>query len=257
MYGVSPTFAGLRDEIESGGSERFSTIRPDGIRDLDGQVFQWVVLDAIGATGHATTAMQLDKTFRAIADQIDRACADGRLRCGPPHSGIAPAWEWGRLPGLLARTLTGLRKTIDLGAFTAQPPAGDGTASDRSLFSRMTNEPLAPGPNDFFTRQRVHLISALRWLYRLLTIVAMPVAAIRALGAARARRAPSWTMLAVVSVGLLLVVVRVMGLAYLDLTAFPAFAPTYVASAYAVAIVVAIAVVLGRRWEDGRVGQTA
>ena len=59
------------------------------------------------------------------------------------------------MPDLIARTVTGLRKTVDLSAFTALSPDGDGTAADRALFERMTNEPLAPGPNGFFTRQRV------------------------------------------------------------------------------------------------------
>ena len=86
----------------------------------------------------------------------------------------------------MSRTVTGLRQTIDLSAFTALSPDGDGTAADRAMFERMTNEPLAPGPNGFFTRQRVHLIGAIRWIYRLLAVVAIVVAAIRAyLGVAR------------------------------------------------------------------------
>jgi hypothetical protein len=254
IYGVSPTFAELREEIESGGGAKYSSIRPDGVRDLGGQVFQWVVLDAIGATGHATTATQLADTFHSIANEIDTACAGGQLRCGPPHSGIAPAWKWSRLPALTTRTLTGLRKTIELSAFTAQSPDGDGTAADRALFARMTNEPLAPGPNTFLTRQRVHLISAFRWLYRLLAIAAAVVAVMRAGAALRDRRRPSWPMLAVLSVGALLVVVRVVGLAYLDLTAFPAFAPTYLASAYAVCVVIAVTIGLGKH---PTIGQTA
>jgi hypothetical protein len=254
IYDVSPTFAGLRDEIESGGGVRYASIRSDGVRDLGGQVFQWVVLDAIGATGQATSAVQLADTFHAIATEIDTACAAERLRCGPPHSGIAPAWKWSRLPALTARTLTGLRKTIDLSAFTALSPDGDGTAADRALFARMTNEPLAPGPNTFFTRQRVHLISAVRWLYRLLAVAAIVVAVTRAWTAVRGRRMPSWTMSTVLSIGALMVLVRVVGLAYLDLTAFPAFAPTYLASAYAVVLVVSVAVCLGNR---PAIGQTA
>ena len=63
IYAVSPHFAELRDEIERGGGVRFATTRPDGVRDLGGQVFQWVVLDAIGATGHARTADELDATL--------------------------------------------------------------------------------------------------------------------------------------------------------------------------------------------------
>ncbi len=244
LYSVSPTFAALRGEIEAGGSDRFATKRPDGVRDLGGQVFQWVVLDAIGTTGGATTARDLDDTFRAIGREIDTACDDGRLECGPPHSGIAPAWQWSNLPGLMSRTLTGFRKTIDLSAFTALSPDGDGTTADRALFHRMTNEPLAPGPDTFFVRQRVHLIGAFRWLYRLLTVVAIGIAVFRAYAAVRDRRMPGWTMATLLSVGSLLVLVRVVGLAYLDLTAFPAFAPTYLASAYAVLLVLGVTIAL-------------
>ena len=214
-----------------------------------------------------TRGLQMSSTrrFHAIADEIDAACADGRLHCGAAHSGIAPAWKWSRVPALAARTVTGLRKTIDLSAFSALSPDGDGTASDRALFSRMTREPLAPGPNGFVTRQRVHLISAVRWLYRLLAIVAIAIAVVKARRALRNRRAPSWPTLAVVGVGLLVVLVRVVGLAYLDVTVFPAFSPTYLASAYAAALVVAVAVVLGRevsesddeRAEGGEMGQNS
>ena len=146
LYSVSPTFAALRGEIEAGGSDRFATQRPDGVRDLGGQVFQWVVLDAIGATGGAATARDLDDTFRSIGprDRHRRATTVGST-VDRPHSGIAPAWKWSNLPGLMSRTLTGFRKTIDLSAFTALSPDGDGTTADRALFYRMTNEPLAPG----------------------------------------------------------------------------------------------------------------
>ena len=254
MYAVSPTLASLRKEIEGGGATPFSSIRPDGVRDLGGQVFQWVVLDAIGTTGQASTATQLQDTFHAIADEINSACGDGRLRCGPAHSGIAPPWKWSRLPGLMARTLTGLRHTIDLDAFSALSPDGNGTTADRALFSRMTGESLAPGPNGFFTRQRVHMISAFRWLYRLLTVVAFAVVLIRVRRVVRDRLVPSAGMVTVVGVGLLLVIVRVVGLAYLDLTAFPAFAPSYLASAYAAALVVAVVVAVPR---GDDIGQTA
>jgi uncharacterized membrane protein HdeD (DUF308 family) len=92
----------------------------------------------------------------------------------------------------------------------------------------------------------VHLIGTARWLYRLLAVVAIFAAAVRATLALRNRRAPSWPMFITVTLGSLIVIARTAGLAYLDLTAFPAFAPTYLAAGYAAALVVAVAVVLGQ-----------
>ena len=109
-------------------------MRPDGVRDLGGQVFQWVVLDAIATTGGAATARDLDHTFRSIGAEIDEACDDGRLRCGP-RTRYRAAWESSNLSGLVSRTATGLRKTVDLGAFSALSPDGDGTAADPARFS--------------------------------------------------------------------------------------------------------------------------
>ena len=247
LYSASVTFAGLRSEIENGVGAPFSSIRPDGVGDLGGQVFQWVVLDAIESTGKDSSAAELDATFRSIAAELDEACSAGRLRCGAPHSGITPAWRWGRLPGLVGRSMTGLRRTVDLGAFSALSPAGDGTEADRQLFSRMTNEPLAPATQGFLDRQRVHLIGALRWLYRVLIVVAFGAGAGKAVSQWRVRRRPSLEVVTPAVVGGLVVAVRVVGLAYLDLTAFPAFSPTYLASAYAVVLVLGAGALFARR----------
>jgi hypothetical protein len=242
IYAVSPHFEELRTEIEAATAGRYSSIRPDGVRDLGGQVFQWVLLDAVGASGQATSGPELDATFRSIAVEIDTACSDGRLRCTAAHSGIAPAWRWNRLPALIGRSVTALRKTCDLGAFSALSPPGDGSAADRALFAGMTGESLAPTPSTFWTRQRVHLIGALRWLYRLLAVIMVGFAVARAAAAFRARRRPSWITVTVASVGLLVMAVRAIGLAYLDLTAFPAFSPSYLASGYAAGLAVGVTV---------------
>jgi hypothetical protein len=141
---------------------------------------------------------------------------------------------------------------FDLTCFSAVPPPGDGTAVDRALFARMTGESLAPGPNGFWDRQRVHLIAALRWLYRLLGVAMTGAVVLTARSAIRTRRAPSWTALALGTVGTLLVGVRAAGLAYLDLTAFPAFSPSYLASGYAAGLVVGVTVLFSVRGEpDG------
>jgi hypothetical protein len=250
LYANSSHLAELRRPIEAALGGRYASVRPDGVRDLGGQVFQWVLLDAVGSTGHASTAVDLDAMFRAIGAEINSACDDGRLSCSAPNSGIAPGWQWSRLPAVTARSVTALRKTFDLGAFSARSPDGDGTTADRVLFAKMTGEELAPAASGFLTRQRVHLIAALRWIYRLLTVAVVVVGMVRLVKTIRLRQAPPWVVATVGVVGLLLVGGRAIGLAYLDVTAFPAFSPSYLASGYAVGLVMCAVVVVGQRPVD-------
>jgi hypothetical protein len=247
LYATSSHFAELRGPIEAALGGRYASVRPDGVRDLGGQVFQWVLLDAVGSTGHATTAVELDATFRAIGAEINSACDHGRLRCGAPNTGIAPGWQWSRLPAVTARSVTALRKTFDLGAFSALSPEGDGTRADRALFAKMAGEELAPAARGFLTRQRVHLIAAVRWFYRLSIVAVLVVVIARSVKAIRGRNAPPWAAATVGVVGSLLVGVRAVGLAYLDVTAFPAFSPSYLASGYAAGLVMAAVALLGSR----------
>jgi hypothetical protein len=247
LYANSSHFAELRGPIEAAIGGRYASVRPDGVRDLGGQVFQWVLLDAVGSTGHASTAVELDATLRAVGAEINSACDDGELRCSGPNSGIAPGWQWSQLPAVTARSVTALRKTFDLGAFSALSPDGDGTTSERALFATMTDEELAPASSGFLTRQRVHLIAAIRWVYRLLIVAVVVVGIARLAKAIRRRRAPLWTAATTGVVGLLLVGVRAGGLAYLDVAAFPAFSPSYLASGYATGLVMAAVAILGQR----------
>jgi hypothetical protein len=243
IYPVSPTMAALQDEFENGIGQHFALPRRDGRLDVPGQAFMWAVLDSINAVGRAGSATELDATFHAIANEIDEACDDGRLRCSKPHHGIAPAWRWDRAVPLTGRTVTSLRRMFELTSFTAQPPPGNGTAQDRELFARMTHESLAPGPDTFFVRLRVTLIGGFRLLYRLLLAGALVLAIRRAITTgrtrSRSRPRPDWPLLSIVLIGAALVLFRAVGMAYLDLTTFPGFSPTYLAPGYAVGLLAA------------------
>ncbi len=246
LYDVSPRFAGLRDELESGVAQRFATTRPDGVDDLGAPVFQWVVLDAIHATDQAATASRLDAMLRSIGSEIDTACDADLLTCGAPHTGIGPAWEWDRTPALAKRFVYTAWRTALLSPYDARSPAGDATGADRELFGRITREPLATGDDGVLTRGRAALIDANRWVYRALTLVALGVAAWRVVMTVVTRRRPDETMVALVVLGSLIAGARLVGLAYLDLTTFPALSPAYLAPAHAVAAAVLVAIAVAR-----------
>jgi hypothetical protein len=244
MYTLSPSYAALRGEIETGGSHRFVTTRLDGVSDLSGAVYQWVVLDALHTDGLDTTATELDSSFRGIANELNAACDRAQVTCGGRQSGLAPAWQWDQLPVLTKRSIVGLWRTIDLHSFHSRSAKGNGTEADRELFTSMTSEPLAPAGNDGL---RSSIIDGLRWLYLLLTVLATTVVARRLVEHRRTRQWPSHAVVTTIPLGALLAGVRIVGLAYLDLTAFQAFSPSYLASAYAVLLAtVSVTALAGR-----------
>jgi hypothetical protein len=244
LYAASPHLASLRAEIEGGGAQRFVTARPDGVDDLSGAVFQWVLLDAIDATGQAPTATALDDTLRTIGREIDAACGDGRLRCGPRHVGIAPPFDWDRVPELAKRTVYAGWRTVIVAPFEASSPAGDATGNDRAAFERITNEPLATGDDGTLTQARTLVIEVIRWLYLAATAAAIAAAAARLVLVVRRRHRPHMLTVSTVALGGTLVVARLAGLGYLDLTAFPALSPSYLAPTHTVLAVVIVTFVL-------------
>jgi hypothetical protein len=86
-----------------------------------------------------------------------------------------------------------------------------------------------------------------RWVYLVLTPVAGTWCAWRLAVAARRRERPHRLVLATVAFGSVLALSRLAGLAYLDLTAFQALSPSYLAPAHTVAAAAAVALVLADR----------
>lgn len=206
MYTVSPSFAALRNDIEQGGSRRFATTRPDGVSDLAGSVYQWVVLDALHAAGLDTTATELDSAFRGIARELNAACERGQMPCGMRQNGLAPGWQWDQLPALTKRSVVGVWRTVDLHSFRSRSADGNGSEADRKLFTSMTGEPLAPGAD---SGPRSSIIDGLRWLYLLLSVLTIIVVARRLVELRRSRQWPARVLKAALMLGALLAAVRI------------------------------------------------
>jgi hypothetical protein len=89
-YRISPTFALLRPFLEQpdGVGWRSAACNQMNICDESGAWFPWDLRDAVQFAGLADNASQFEKTFRTIADDIQRACQSDLIRCG--SRGIAP-----------------------------------------------------------------------------------------------------------------------------------------------------------------------
>jgi hypothetical protein len=152
MYRVSPTFAELRPFLDGGigrdwaESSEALTRRPPKELQIGGGWMIWALRDSVAAAGHGQNAKRAQKFYRQMADEINRACDDGRLPAGPPRSGFLPPWREGQA-GELARTFLEFADfTVGFRSFSANALPSVGTAEDLEIFVRMTRERLSPGP---------------------------------------------------------------------------------------------------------------
>ena len=56
--------------------------------------FQWVFREAVAHAGHYTLASEASKYYKRLAEEINAACADGRLDCLPPRATLVPPFQW-------------------------------------------------------------------------------------------------------------------------------------------------------------------
>lgn len=152
IYRVSPAFAELRPFLDGGigrdwaESSEFLTHLPASEHQIGNGWMMWALRDSVAAAGHGQNAKRALKFYRQMADEINRACDDGRLPAGPPRGGFLPPWREGQTAEV-ARTFVQFADfTVSFRGFSAYAPPSVGTAEDLELFARLTREKLAPGP---------------------------------------------------------------------------------------------------------------
>lgn len=112
VYAASPAFARLRPRLEEPGAPWMSNgcrLYPHSCGDYAGGWFMWALRDAAAATGAHASAPAAGAFYRQLADEVDAACADGRLACAQPLVGRVPpitGAQWRSLPGHLASALS-------------------------------------------------------------------------------------------------------------------------------------------------------
>ena len=152
MYAVSPAFAELRPHLDGGigrdwaeASEFLTHLSPDK-RQIGNGWLMWALRDSVAAAGHGQNAKRALKFYRQMADEINRACDDGRLPAGPPRRGFLPPWQPGETAEVAKTFVEFADFTVSFRGFSAYAPPSVGTAEDLELFQRLTREKVSPGP---------------------------------------------------------------------------------------------------------------
>lgn len=147
LYGVSPAFAELAPMLEGAPGRRWMTQGcREGARctDIGGSAFLWAFRQAAAEAGHHASAPEAARYYRRIAAEVNGACADGRLACGPPRATLRPPWRWDQAVPVLA---TSGRVAAAIARFRAtekrQSPTY-GSEAEQALFRTLTRDRSAP-----------------------------------------------------------------------------------------------------------------
>lgn len=145
-YAVSPAFAELRPHLEGEIGDRWSNkedFRPEE-RQIGSGWFMWALRDAVAAAGHTGSAAEALAFYRRIADEVNRACDEGRLPARPPRSGFFPPWHSAYTQALRTEGPVYLRGAFDFRAFEPNPPYSVGTDDEVRIFRDLTHERISP-----------------------------------------------------------------------------------------------------------------
>jgi hypothetical protein len=250
VYAVSPSFAELRPFLEGpvGRGWHCAHIWSDVKEgEIAGGCFMWALREAAARAGHHVSGTTAMAYYRKVAQDIDGACADGKLECLPARASMMPPWQdqfnrpflqtMARAPGFLAGFV----------GIVADPQPSRGSQASLALFRDLTqnrlapigktaeNEPSRSAKMDSF---KIHVLNACVTLFHtmmpLLALLALALFCVRTMIDLRARRLSD---LWIVEAALLAVIVaRLTILSILEVTAFPGIDPLYLSSAYPVLI---------------------
>jgi len=149
VYAVSPAFARLQPFLEGPVGDHWAdTARFDRAeRQLLGGWFVWALRDAVRQAGLAPDPAAALRYYRQLADEVNRACDDGRLPARGRRSGFAPVWHPDYTSALLAEGPAYVRTALTLPGFSAHTPPSIGTNDDVRPFRDLTHNLISPSPD--------------------------------------------------------------------------------------------------------------
>ncbi len=150
-YAVSPAARELEPFFDGEGGESWRRIGCDqswmdkkACPEILAGWFMWALRDAVTAAGHTKSAKDASRFYKRLADEIDAACADGRLACLSSHRAtLAPPFHWQYVGDALERSKDLASIVFTLGGGNLETPPSEGMQPELTSFADLAG-PIAP-----------------------------------------------------------------------------------------------------------------
>ena len=153
IYKVSDTFAELEPFLEGDIGTTWSQAGWAGDdkekgSDMRGGWFMWALRDAVAAAGHYRTALAAKKYYRRLADEINRACEEGKLHCGGERANLRPPWRTEYFRPLWMTSIHTLAFLARFDEFNPYSSFSVGSKDRLTFFRDLAQERLSPAIPD-------------------------------------------------------------------------------------------------------------
>lgn len=141
VYKVSPAFAELRQYLDGDLGKAWtvnSCLYLSVCDDVTGGWFVWLFRESVAATGHYESAKTARDYYRRLAMEVNGACKDGRLECGPERASLSPPWDNRYLRPLLGVFRNGVLGLARFDGFSAASAPTVGPEELLEIFRDMT-----------------------------------------------------------------------------------------------------------------------
>jgi hypothetical protein len=96
IYAVSPSFRRLAPLLDGPVGNFWAGSSCPGVGvcdDVGGSWFTWALRDSAQAAGRCTSGPEAERFWASVAAEVNRACSEGKLTCGPSRSSLAEPWR--------------------------------------------------------------------------------------------------------------------------------------------------------------------
>ena len=151
MYAISPSFAKLQPFLEGdygrdwAGAGTPMTKQPAAERQIGGGWMTWALRDTVAAAGFCHDAKEAMTFYQKMADDINRACDEGRLPAYPRRSGFLPRWQAGQTAEVLRTSGIFFNFVVCYQSFNAHTLPSIGDDNDLRLFRDISHDRVSPG----------------------------------------------------------------------------------------------------------------
>ena len=115
----------------------------DAETDIHGGWFIWAFRDAVAAAGHYKSGKTAAAYYRRLSEEVNEACSDGRLECGPERASLIPPWHREYTIPLLKTAVSGIISVAGFRGFDVDPFPSLGDEKSLEIFRKITKENLA------------------------------------------------------------------------------------------------------------------